>query len=115
MCPRALRADYNFVGNADWAGGLELGLRLAVPDAHAVCYVEGEAYVASLLVAHMEAGRLDPAPVWSDVRTFDGTSWRGTVDCITAGYPCQPFSIAGRKRAEQDPRHLWPIQVTGDG
>ena len=90
------------------AGGLELGLRLAVPDAHAVCYVEGEAYVASLLVAHMEAGRLDTAPVWSDVRTFDGTGWRGKIDCITAGYPCQPFSIAGRKRADQDPRHLWP-------
>ena len=90
------------------AGGLELGLRLAVPDARTVCYVEGEAYVASLLVAHMEAGRLDTAPVWSDVRTFDGTGWRETVDCITAGYPCQPFSIAGKKRAAGDPRHLWP-------
>ena len=90
------------------AGGLELGLKLAEPTAKLVCAVEGEAYVASLLVAHMEAGRLDPAPVWSDVRTFDGHPWRGKIDCITAGYPCQPFSIAGRKRAEQDPRHLWP-------
>ncbi len=90
------------------AGGLELGLKLAEPTATLVCAIEGEAYVASLLVAHMEAGRLDPAPVWSDVRTFDGTSWRGTVDCITAGYPCQPFSIAGKKRAADDPRHLWP-------
>ena len=97
------------------AGGLELGLKLAEPTATLVCAVEGEAYVASLLVAHMEAGRLDPAPVWSDVRTFDGTSWRGTVDCITAGYPCQPFSIAGKKRAADDPRHLWLIQVTGNG
>jgi DNA (cytosine-5)-methyltransferase 1 len=49
------------------AGGLELGLKLAEPTATLVCAIEGEAYVASLLVAHMEAGRLDPAPVWSDV------------------------------------------------
>jgi len=35
-------------------------------------------------------------------------AWRGKIDCVTAGYPCQPFSIAGRKRADQDPRHLWP-------
>ena len=90
------------------AGGLELGLNLAEPTAKLVCAVEGEAYVASLLVAHMEAGRLDTAPIWSDVRTFDGQPWRGKIDCITAGYPCQPFSIAGRKRADQDPRHLWP-------
>ncbi len=90
------------------AGGLELGLKLAEPTAKLVCAVEGEAYVASLLVAHMEAGRLDTAPIWSDVRTFDGKSWRGKIDCITAGYPCQPFSIAGKKRAADDPRHLWP-------
>ncbi len=108
MCrPRALRANFNLVGNAD-GGGLELGLKLAEPTAKLVCAVEGEAYVASLLVAHMEAGRLDQAPIWSDVRTFDGKPWRGKIDCITAGYPCQPFSIAGRKRADQDPRHLWP-------
>ena len=90
------------------AGGLELGLKLAEPTAKLVCAVEGEAYVASLLVAHMEAGRLDTAPIWSDVRTFDGKSWRGKIDCVTAGYPCQPFSIAGKKRAADDPRHLWP-------
>lgn len=90
------------------AGGLELGLKLAIPGSRTVCYVEGEAYAASVLAARMEDKTLDAAPVWSDVRTFDSRPWRGCVDIITAGYPCQPFSIAGRKQAEQDPRHLWP-------
>lgn len=90
------------------AGGLELGLKLAVPGCQTVCYVEGEAYAASILAARMEDEALDAAPVWSDVRTFDSSQWRGCVDIVTAGYPCQPFSIAGRKQAERDPRHLWP-------
>ena len=90
------------------AGGLELGLKLAVPGSRTVCYVEGEAYAAAQLAARMADETMDAAPVWSDVKTFDPEPWRGCVDIITAGYPCQPFSIAGAKRAEKDPRHLWP-------
>ena len=89
-------------------GGLELGLKLAMPEARTVCYVEGEAYAAAQLAARMEDETMDGAPVWSNVKTFDPKPWRGCVDIITAGYPCQPFSIAGAKRAEKDPRHLWP-------
>ena len=47
-------------------------------------------------------------PVWDDVATFDGRPWRGAVDIVAAGYPCQPFSVAGRRLAAADPRHLWP-------
>lgn len=90
------------------AGGLELGLKLAVPGSRTVCYVEGEGYAASIIAARMADQTLDAAPVWSDVRTFDSKPWRGCVDIVTAGYPCQPFSIAGRKQGENDPRHLWP-------
>ena len=90
-------------------GGLELGLRIALGDGYrTVCYVEGEAYAAAILRTRMEDETLDEAPIWSDVRTFNGSSWRDKVDFISAGYPCQPFSFAGRRRGTEDPRHLWP-------
>ncbi|HRK98449.1 MAG TPA: DNA cytosine methyltransferase [Alphaproteobacteria bacterium] len=80
-----------------------------MPGTRTVCYVEGEAYAAAQLAARMADETMDAAPVWSDVKSFDPEPWRGCVDIITAGYPCQPFSIAGAKRAEKDPRHLWPF------
>lgn len=89
-------------------GGLELGIKLAREQSECVCYVEGEAYASSLLVRRMEEGVLDEAPIWSDVRSFDGKPWRGKVDCITGGYPCQPFSTAGKQLHADDPRHLFP-------
>lgn len=90
------------------AGGLDLGLTIAIPGYRAVGYVERETFAAATLVARMEDASLDQAVVWDDVGTFDGRPWRGTVDIITAGYPCQPFSVAGKRRGADDPRHLWP-------
>ncbi len=90
-------------------GGIELGLRLALGPSHrTVCWVEREIAVAARLAARMEEGHLSPAPIHSDVKTFCGRAWRGRVDIVTAGYPCQPFSVAGKRKGASDPRHLWP-------
>lgn len=73
-------------------GGLDIGLSAALRRAgfapRTVCYVEREAYAASVLVSRMEEGRLDLAPVWSDLSTFDPEPWRGLVDCVFGGIPC---------------------------
>lgn len=46
-------------------------------------------------------------PVYDDVTTLQGTEY-GTVELITGGYPCQPFSHAGKRGGQDDDRHLWP-------
>jgi DNA (cytosine-5)-methyltransferase 1 len=89
-------------------GALDLGVHIADPAYRCVGYVERDAFAAATLVARMEDEALDRAPVWDDVATFDGRPWRGRVDIVLAGYPCQPFSSAGHRRGDRDPRHLWP-------
>jgi DNA (cytosine-5)-methyltransferase 1 len=89
-------------------GGLDLGLELVLPSLRTVCWVEWEGFAIDYLATRMEAQCLSPAPIWSDLRTFDGKPWCGVVDFVTAGYPCQPFSTAGSRRGTDDPRHLWP-------
>ncbi|HGK8963796.1 TPA: DNA cytosine methyltransferase [Pseudomonas aeruginosa] len=60
-----------------------------------VCAVEFEPYAASVLVARQNDGILPPFPIWDDVRTFDGRPWRGLVDVVSGGFPCQDISAAG--------------------
>ena len=76
-----------------------------------ICAVEINPYRRRVLLQRQQDGFLGRFPIWDDARTFDGTAWRGRVDVVTAGFPCQPFSVAGRQRGEADERNLWPETI----
>ena len=70
-------------------GGKLLGWRT-------VCAVENDEHARNVLVARQNDGSLEPFPIWDDVRTFDGKPWRGRIDVISGGFPCQDISSAGK-------------------
>jgi DNA (cytosine-5)-methyltransferase 1 len=89
-------------------GGLELGIESVIGKCTTLAYVEIEAFAITNLVNKMETGALDPVPIWTDIKTFNARPFRGCVDILTGGYPCQPFSAAGKRGGEDDERHIWP-------
>ena len=81
-------------------GGFSLGLE-STGHFETVAFCEIEKYPQKVLKKHWPG-----VPIYEDIREMDT---RGLFpDIITGGYPCQPFSNAGKQRGEKDPRHLWP-------
>ena len=80
-----------------------------------VGYVEWDDYCQRVLRARIDDGYLPDAPIFGDIRAFisDGyaASYTGMVDVITAGFPCQPFSTAGKRAGADDPRNMWPATI----
>lgn len=97
---------YNLLSLCAGVGGLDLGIEIAMPGARSIAFVEREAYAAATLAARMEAGDLAQAAIWSDLGTFDARPWRGLVDCVCSGDPCQPNSVAGKRGGADDDRFL---------
>ena len=86
-------------------GGFSLGLERAGMETVAFCEIEG--YPRKVLAKHWPN-----IPIYDDVRTLtkerlddDGI---GSIDVICGGYPCQPYSKAGKRKGQDDDRHLWP-------
>jgi DNA (cytosine-5)-methyltransferase 1 len=73
-----------------------------------ICAVELDAGARSILLDRQRDGALERFPIWDDVRTFDGAPWRGKVDVITGGFPCQDISQCGAGKGLDGARSgLW--------
>ena len=97
------------------AGGGILGGRLL--GWRTVCAVECDAYAAQVLAQRQNDRALPAFPIWSDVRSFDGKPWRGIVDVVSGGFPCQDISIQGRGAGIEGKRSgLWKemARIVGD-
>lgn len=96
--------------------GFGLGLKLGGINVRTVAYCELDRFCQSILRARIRDGVLDDAPIWADARDFPGHLFNGKVDIITAGFPCQPHSAAGKRKGSADERNLWPdtLRIIGD-
>lgn len=95
------------------AGGGLLGTKL-LGWTH-VGYVEWNEYCQRVIAQRIADGYLDEAPIFTDVREFAQSGaadqYRGITDVVSAGFPCQPFSVAGKQLADADERNMWPATI----
>ena len=93
------------------AGGGVLGTKL-LNNWRSVGYVEWDKYCQKIISQRIEDGFLDEAPIFGDIDHFiesgAAKKYAGYVDVVTAGFPCQPFSVAGNKKGKDDERNKWP-------
>jgi len=96
---------YNVLDLFSGIGGFSLGLERAGMKTAAFCEIDG--YCRQVLARHWPG-----TPIYGDIRQLNSRRLHHdripSIDVICGGYPCQPFSIAGKRRGVQDPRHLWP-------
>jgi DNA-cytosine methyltransferase len=82
-------------------GGFSLGLERA--GMHTVAFCENDPFCQKVLAKHWPG-----VPIHENIEDLDGREYRGSVELICGGFPCQPFSVAGDQRGSEDDRFLWP-------
>lgn len=91
-------------------GALDLGVGIALEtlgiESRVVGYCEREVFCQTVLMARIQDKALDDAPICDNLSDID-ERWRGKVDWIVAGFPCQPWSCAGTRNGKQDERWIW--------
>jgi len=96
-------------------GGIgELAFKNIIPNYRTVGYVEWDKYCQEIIRARIRDGILDDAPIFGDIRQFNerfASKYAGRVHFISAGFPCQPFSVAGKNKGKEDERNMWPATI----
>jgi len=96
-------------------GGIgELAFKNIIPNYRTVGYVEWDKYCQEIIRAKIRDGILDDAPIFGDIRQFNkrfASKYAGRVHFISAGFPCQPFSVAGKNKGKEDERNMWPATI----
>jgi len=82
-------------------GGFSLGLEWAGMSTVAMC--EKDPYCRKILAKHWP-----DLTIHEDIRNLDGKKYTNSIDLVCGGFPCQPFSVAGKRKGTDDDRHLWP-------
>src|ERR1700746_3195794 len=104
-------SEVNSLSLFSGTGMLDLAAKAALRrfgyELRTVAYVEKEPFPKAILRARIADGLLDDAPVYDDVCEFPAGLYRGVVDCVVAGFPCQPASVAGKRLGEKDERFLF--------
>ena len=105
----------NYLSLFSGAGGGDLAFQHLLESFKCIGYVEIEEYCQQIIAQRIKDGFMHDAPIFTDIKAFINSGccefYRGVTDLITGGFPCQPFSIAGKRQAEDDSRNQWPNTI----